>query len=304
MCQEKHCLRPGCEKHVPVHRNDGFCSFNCKKTHEIMQFRKTQEQYSELPLVKAPVVSKIKICLADGCENIVKKRGKAAKYCSQKCFHESKRKYHIIPCENPGCKKPFQSGRFNKRFCSRECFHIVIKSEKNCANQECQKLFTPEKRSSKYCCRACFDAVRGKNILHYDVCQFSNCGKKLSAEQRERHQKFCSVSCSFSDRKEKMGTGIGKITFRKEKGWVYPRRFIKTEKGWILLSRYTWEQVNGPLPKHHIVVCKDGNTFNDDDISNLEIAHVSKALLAKSIRKTEKVQEESQESFDIKEYAV
>lgn len=61
----------------------------------------------------------------------------------------------------------------------------------------------------------------------------------------------------------------GVITIRNDSRGV-PCRMIRLAKNnWVYLSRHTWEQAHGPIPKNGCIVFKDGNTLNCE-LSNLE----------------------------------
>lgn len=50
-----------------------------------------------------------------------------------------------------------------------------------------------------------------------------------------------------------------------------PHKYIRISKGvWKELQHYNWEQVNGPIPKGHILACLDGDPLNCDP-SNWEL---------------------------------
>lgn len=66
----------------------------------------------------------------------------------------------------------------------------------------------------------------------------------------------------------------GAITLRNHRsvktGKPYPTLYIRLSKAqWQPLQRYIWEKHNGPIPKKHCVVFKDGNSLHCD-IDNLE----------------------------------
>jgi hypothetical protein len=300
MCNSQSCQRRGCLKLVPENRTDGFCSAQCKKNEFALRLSNMRMVYSELPSVKSEPKEK-KVCKNTGCNNVIKKRGRRAKYCSIACRSEDRKKYKVIPCEQ--CQTPFQSGRFNKRFCSRACHRAFIRVERFCANSECGKLLDCSGGIKKYCGKSCYDTDRNKGVVRYHECQNSTCHKALTEAQTKNGQKYCGNSCYVQAKKQIQGDGIGKITLRKERQWKYPRRFIKTGRGWILLARYTWEQQNGPLPANHYISCKDGNTFNDEDINNLEAIHISQALKNKiSSAEPEAEVENSKEFFEFTQY--
>jgi hypothetical protein len=277
MCENKHCNRNGCEKHVPENRTDGFCSAACKKSEEIMKFVALKDSYSELPMANALLLKKTykaerNKCYLATCENKVKE--KRSKYCSVECKSKDV-KYGVVDCKN--CTTPFKSSYSRKTFCSMACNLEYKKVEKFCQNEGCENKVKQRGKRIKYCSSECFQNTRRKKVELFTNCQNKECNLPLSDYQSKNHQKYCSGSCYLTVRKETLGDGIGKISMRKEKNWEYPRRFIKTEKGWILLSRYTWEKANGPLPAHHFITFKDGNKFNDEEASNLDILHISKA---------------------------
>ena len=54
----------------------------------------------------------------------------------------------------------------------------------------------------------------------------------------------------------------GAISIRKDKRGI-PYKFIRTKQSvWIPLHRYVWEKQNGPIPKNHNILFKDGDTLN------------------------------------------
>lgn len=305
MCNLKHCQRTGCENHIPANRTDDFCSNKCKETQAVLKEIALKDSYKELGLGNLPLnlknTKKEKKCLREGCENLVKKRGKKSKYCSLSCSFESKKKYQIIPCGH--CSTPFQSNRFKKYFCSRECHRASIKVERYCAYSECGKLLSNLKGVKTYCSNECYKKSISAGVIKFDTCQLEECGKALSYSQKRSQQKYCSHECFCKNKQKASGNSIGKIGMRKAKHWEYPRRYIKTERGWILLARYTWEQANGPLPPYHFISYKDGNTFNDSDINNLEIFHVFNSPNRKNNKQEqEHITESSGEFFSVKDF--
>lgn len=60
------------------------------------------------------------------------------------------------------------------------------------------------------------------------------------------------------------------ISIRADKSGI-PYKFIKiTEQHWELLHRYLWMEAHGPIPKHMVVIFKDGNSLNCE-LSNLDM---------------------------------
>ena len=76
------------------------------------------------------------------------------------------------------------------------------------------------------------------------------------------------IEGEFSDRKDKTGS-------------IY--RYIKIKDAhWVLYHRYVWEQVNGPIPKGHVVMFIDGNTLNCT-IENLKLITLAENAIRNSI---------------------
>lgn len=59
---------------------------------------------------------------------------------------------------------------------------------------------------------------------------------------------------------------------------------IKVNGKFLLKHKYLWEQVNGPMPKGHAIVFKDGNRFNFN-IENLECITRQELMLKNTIHK-------------------
>ena len=90
-----------------------------------------------------------------------------ALFCSQSCFHLSRRKREVVTCRHALCGKTFvQRPCERKRFCSQRCFAEHKKQGRGlCNNPKCSKPM-PRAVSSgckkfgrdygKYCCRHCF----------------------------------------------------------------------------------------------------------------------------------------------------
>lgn len=88
-------------------------------------------------------------------------------FCSQACFHQSRRKRDVVTCGNALCGKKFvQRPCEQKRFCSLKCLGEHKKMRRGiCRNPECKKPMPRAVSSSckkfgrdygKYCCRDCF----------------------------------------------------------------------------------------------------------------------------------------------------
>lgn len=242
-----------------------------RRTDKVLETIYLKDAYKELNLSHSVFIAEKKakeqkICGREGC--CIPVRKSKHKYCSAECYSIGRIKYGVIPCKQ--CAIPFQSGRFNKYFCSKKCHHDYIKVELFCANPECKKPMN-DKRSQTHCSKECFNKMKIKRIPDFTNCQWNECGSFLTKKQIESKQKYCCRKCYNLDKKEKKGDGIGKISFRKVKGFEYPLRFIKTEKGWIRFSKYIWEKTNGPIPENHRIAFKDKNTFNDENVNNLYI---------------------------------
>lgn len=223
-----------------------------------------------LNIEKEKKIKEKKICGNLGCSNNIKARGTRAKYCSLKCSIEDKKKWKIRICKN--CNIEYQSTRYRKSFCSTKCYREDVKVERRCQNSECNSVIKKSVKKSKYCSKNCYKYIRSKHIVRITHCQFNGCGEKLSETKMKYFQKYCGSNCYQKDRKIKNESSIGeKISLRKRKEWEYPRRFIKTQNGWIMVARHTWEKVNGSIPPKHYIAYKDGDSFNDQDIDNLYI---------------------------------
>jgi hypothetical protein len=98
---------------------------------------------------------------------------------------------------------------------------------------------------------------------------------------RSSRRTFCSKGCYIANRIETK-SAIGRIKLIKKKNWEYPRRFIKTESGWKMLSVFTWEKHNGLIPKNHMLIFKDGDSFNDEDINNIQMVSIVDNMRAKA----------------------
>lgn len=221
-----------------------------------------------IKIKKERIIKEKKICKNQGCNNHIKARGTKHKYCSIKCSGESKKKWKIRVCKN--CNKTYQSSRHKKIFCSVNCYRAGIKVERICQNTECNSIIKKSTKGSKYCSERCYHYIRSKHIVRVTHCQFNQCGEKLTEKKMQYFQKYCGRDCYQKDRKIKNESLIGeKISLRKRKEWEYPRRFIKTENGWVMLARYTWEKANGSIPPKHYIAYKDGDSFNDMNIDNL-----------------------------------
>lgn len=97
----------------------------------------------------------------------------------------------------------------------------------------------------------------------------ANKGKKMSEEIKEKvkHTWF---------KKGNLPNGTlydGAITIRLDKsGHTY--KWIRISKSkWRMLQVFNWENINGPIPKDKIIVCKDGDTLNCDPDNWMMITH-------------------------------
>lgn len=233
-----------------------------------------------LKIKKEKKIKEKKICRNSQCENEVKAKGSRRKYCSLKCSAESKKKWKIRICKN--CSNEYQSSRYRKIFCSEKCYREGIKVKRICQNPECNSVIEKSTKESKYCSKKCYNYIRTKHIIRITHCQNKECSKELTETKKKNFQKYCGKVCYQKDRKIKTESLIeDKISFRRRKEWAYPKRFIKTERGWVMLSRYTWEKANGPVPPKHYVAYKDGDSFNDQDINNLYLRNMDDNLKSK-----------------------
>ena len=212
-------------------------------------------------------VSVKKSCENPECSNEIKRRGKKAKYCCFDCYQSVRIQKATKKCKQ--CKTNYISSRQRKHFCSKKCFMENITKVKFCENPGCSNEIKRAKEISKYCSIECYKYVRTKHIERITNCQANGCGKELKKLQIKSQQKYCCKECYQKQRKTEYNNSGEKISFRKSKFSKNPRRYIKTENGWLLMSRYVWELNNGPLPKFHHIGFVDGDSFNDQDINNL-----------------------------------
>ena len=63
----------------------------------------------------------------------------------------------------------------------------------------------------------------------------------------------------------------------------YSKIKIADPKEWKLLHVHIWEQANGPVPKKHVVVFKDGNAKNFN-LDNLQLLTMKENMLRNSIQ--------------------
>jgi hypothetical protein len=287
MCEIKHCQRAGCEKHIPENRTDDFCSNSCKKSDQVMRFVALKDAYQELPLANSMLMTdaipkkKRKICALDGCEKPVSQRGSRAKFCSVEHFIEYKTRKRF--CEEKSCGKKFHPYRASMKYCCRACYVKAVGVERFCTNTTCGKKLKSSNQE-KFCSQACYREHRFGDIKKFETCQATGCDNKLT--DRRSTRKYCSQPCYDAARQEKKNT-LGQTKLLKRKEWKYPRRFIKTENGWKLLSILTWETHNGPVPQYHFIDFIDGDSFNDQDINNLKLVSCIDNLLTKRAKSKE-----------------
>lgn len=269
-----------------------------------MKFVALKDSYKELPLSHAMLLGQSekkvkKTCALDGCEKPVSQRGIRAKYCSLYCSVKARTK--VKHCELKECGKEFHPYRASMSFCSRACYlKSVQPPDRFCLNKTCGiKLHEQEKYCSLKCC---YEHKHG-HLEWNDVCQRPGCEKELIDNRSSR--KYCSQEC-YNIVREHDKNSTGKIKLVKRKGWTYPRRFIKTESGWKLLSVFTWETHNGPLPTNHIITFNDGDSFNDQDINNLcLVSAIENLLIKRGLRHaSEEATPASKETFSAKDNIV
>jgi hypothetical protein len=278
------CLREECNNSAKENRKDSFCSDLCSNIYHLFQHRKLQEQYSELKIAPSELFNvktkrkERRNCERLGCKNKISQRGTKRRFCSSKCYKIKRF------CQLPGCNNPLHTNRPWTKFCSVECRQ---KSEKRpdafCLNPECKKKLEKQWQK-KYCSNKCSGIHKFGNVNKNTHCQNEECGKDLTKSQILSLNKYCSLACSQKKKK----IGIGGITLRKAyKHWKYPRRMVRTEDGFVLLAKLTWEKANNQeVPKGWTIGYKDGNTFNDEDAENLFIFEIKENL--KSYKKNKK----------------
>lgn len=205
-----------------------------------------------------------KLCGLKSCGNKLQRAN--AKFCSKKCSTEYHTMYKTKNCKH--CGNTFKPHSIISKFCSRACYlSFTVKPEKTCKNPDCGNPIIKNQNNSTFCSLTCFYKFRrnGEEIL--EVCQCSDCQKPLSQYQKYKKRKFCSHNCYIKNKL--VVNGVGNIILKNRKRWKTPRRFIKTESGFILLSNYTWNNNNGKIPERCYIGFKDEDSFNDGDINNL-----------------------------------
>lgn len=102
---------------------------------------------------------------------------------------------------------------------------------------------------------------------------------KVNPEASIRYMKSLDIKSRFKKGRETDSLPIGAITTRHHKDKKgnnsLEYQFIKVsddryKNNFMFLHRYIWEKHNGPIPKGHMVIHKDGNVHNND-ISNLAL---------------------------------
>lgn len=111
-----------------------------------------------------------------------------------------------------------------------------------------------------------------------------NKGQKMDAATREKiaHTWFVKGHLPHNTLSD------GEITIRHQKSNPSgknpkPYKFIRLAQGrWVELHRHLWRQANGPIPKNHVVVFRDGDTMNCE-LDNLELITRKENMLRNSI---------------------
>lgn len=229
------------------------------------------------------------LCQLDGCYTHVK--NKRRKYCSREC-HEKSISAKIPKCQSSECNNRVKRGR--NQYCSWDCYKVDNNknAHETCQRTGCCEPLTSRKSTRKYCSQECYklDHSNRPSRKKVRICTLPECGKQI--KRRGNGRKFCSVECSVKARKklkpvccptcdtkfepkrfrqifcsEKCRRGEQKLTVKKVGG--LPRRFTKVDKKWVLTANITWLEHNEKMSPGMNVWFKDGETFNDMDISNL-----------------------------------
>lgn len=266
--------------------HSGFCGEKCKKSYILQNALKLSEQYKELGVslsecIKSKNAKKDKPCRRAGCNNQIKQRRKSSKYCSLECSSAARKKIKV--CQNSRCNNLIGGHTLKSTFCSRACYLDSVKPKRKCRRTECSNVVYGGKRVV-YCSDECFKLHKRGYIFKDKKCQRSGCDNEIKLRGTKR--RFCSHDCYIKEKASHKGA-LGTITLKATKRDQRKRRYIKTEKGWVLLSKYTWEKEHGSVPKGYFVHIKDGNLFNDQDIDNLELMSFKAILLESRVRKKE-----------------
>jgi hypothetical protein len=181
--------------------------------------------FNEQTIIKH-ILSTNRKCLICGNELNINEK----KYCSKKCWYESKKKVTTSICLN--CNNEFslsvvEKNKNYKLFCSETCqqeyeekmnnglvsnkYHTMPYQEFEC--KQCNKKFKTFARNAKYCSVNCENKAKKERNKKEYVCM--ECGNRFISHQR--NPKFCSTSCS--SKYNARVTGFGTINRPKNPVW-------------------------------------------------------------------------------------
>lgn len=197
----------------------------------------------------------------DACKKSFQSRFKKSKYCSQKCYHESKT-YHLI-CER--CGRLFSSKAKNALFCQ------------NCLMRQCEfcgLLFYVKNGGVKYryCSHECYHlATRGKEPHNKQpgvdlIC--SVCGKTFNVwkSRLSRGVKYCSYECKYEAQSQvtgeshplwKGGYDLYGRKLSENKGSFYRNRRLVLERDNHTCMHCGFKGPSNIMDVHHIIPVRE-----------------------------------------------
>lgn len=188
-----------------------------------------------------------------------------SKYCSRKCYSETRNKKVIKICEHCG-KEIIVLNCYAKRnqykYCSRKCYRSepsimkgkirIGKIDVKCVH--CEKIFKDYASSKrKYCSIECFNLAPKKNTKIKRTCKY--CGKEFKikiSRIKKGVGKYCSHSCSGLARNQK-----GKNSPRWKGGYKALYERLKNNPQYILSNRMSC------LMYYDLRKNKNGKTWQD-----------------------------------------
>lgn len=136
-------------------------------------------------------------CSFNKCSNQVKRKGK--KFCSSKCYNESKNVWELMTCGF--CQKQFEGVPGKSKYCTKACSNSATKRNRlTLTCKRCSKQFevVAGRANAKYCSYECFgyDRRDGEEQEVILVCEC--CGSEFKKQFIHRYTRFCSHKCSSS----------------------------------------------------------------------------------------------------------
>lgn len=150
------------------------------------------------------------------CGKEFKTRSTKVKFCSHKCYAESRKVINNFTCNF--CGKIFHRRTNNDRrtkhiFCSKKCSDESKRKVFPKPCQYCGKIFTPINKKMSFCSRTCYESSRTNITIKTCI----GCHKTFTVKTSIAHRyKYCSLEC-----KRKNSGNIIKNCKRCGKPFVY-----------------------------------------------------------------------------------